>query len=84
MSLNPLAWIRSSVRDAVLAGFADGLAVIDPGSADAATAADALRQRLAAPLPRPEGQGRPDSLPAPADVQEAHAGNGKGRRTKGD
>jgi hypothetical protein len=55
MSLNPLAWIRASVRNAVLAGVGDALAELDAGGDDA-TAAAALRARLAppsAPLPAP-------------------------------
>lgn len=51
MSLNPLLWIRSQVKAAVLAGFSDALVVLD--GTDNEQAAAQLTVRLT-PLPKPE------------------------------
>jgi hypothetical protein len=63
MSLNPIAWIRATVRDAVLAGIGDALAQLDAGD-DVHAAAARLQCLATLPAPSP-GPGHPDSLPAP-------------------
>jgi hypothetical protein len=66
-TLSPLAWLRSAVKTAVLAGVADAFAELDPG--DAHTAAARLGC-LAAPQMHAEALGQPSPLPAGPDAAE--------------
>ena len=58
--ISPLTWIRTRVRDAVLAGIGDALVSLD--GTDNATATLQLSALLAPVLPAPEDE----AAPAPA------------------
>lgn len=93
---NPFVIIRSKIRDAVVAGFADGLAVIDQEVGNVLDPVpDALLQRLrlsAAPPALPQSSAPPAAVEpalASAPPVEAPAGpeatteeNGHGRRRR--